>query len=151
MRSFGLGLMFAAAAGFGSAPASADDHLQSSFTNLMARGFQIRSVTLIPLEVAKRVTDKVRTDNVIVTLQKEETAAVCYVAFANWAFMNKASLDSPTLCEVRSSLAAAEAAPSAPPAPTAEAPPAAAAPAPSPSSETPPAAGSAPAAPSSNP
>ncbi len=124
MRSLKLGLLFATAAAFISTSASADDRLQSSFTNLLARGFQIKSVTLIPLEVAKRVTDKVRTDNVIVTLQKEEAAAVCYVAFANWAFMNKASLDSPTLCEVRSSLAAAEVATPPTPAPTTEAPPA---------------------------
>jgi hypothetical protein len=147
MRSLSLGLLFAAAAVV-STSASADDRLQSSFTNLLARGFQIKSVTLIPLEVAKRVTDKVRTDNVIVTLQKEEAAAVCYIAFANWAFMNKASLDSPTLCEVRSSLAAAEAAPPAAPAPAAEAPPTPPAP-PAPAAE--PAPESPPSPPSSNP
>jgi hypothetical protein len=147
MRSLSLGLLFAAAAVV-STSASADDRLQSSFTNLLARGFQIKSVTLIPLEVAKRVTDKVRTDNVIVTLQKEEAAAVCYIAFANWAFMNKASLDSPTLCEVRSSLAAAEAAPPAAPAPAAEAPPTPPTP-PAPAAE--PAPESPPSPPSSNP
>jgi hypothetical protein len=147
MRSLSLGLLFAAAAVV-STSASADDRLQSSFTNLLARGFQIKSVTLIPLEVAKRVTDKVRTDNVIVTLQKEEAAAVCYIAFANWAFMNKASLDSPTLCEVRSSLAAAEAAPPAAPAPAADAPPTPPTP-PAPAAE--PAPESPPSPPSSNP
>lgn len=103
MRNIGLGLVFATAAALISAPASADDRLQSSFTALVGKGFEVKSVTLIPLEVAKRVTEKVKTDNVIVTLQKQETVAVCYVAFANWAFMNKASLDSSTLCEVRSS------------------------------------------------
>jgi hypothetical protein len=142
MRSIGLGLVFAVAAGWISAPASADDMLQSSFTALVGKGFEVKSVTLIPIEVAKRVTEKVRTDNVVVTLQKNETVAVCYVAFANWAFMNKASLDSSTLCEVRSSATAESAAP--PPAPaepptstsSTEAP---SAPAP-PSNETPPAA-----------
>ncbi len=147
MRSFSLGLVFAAAAALISAPASADDRLQSSFTALVGKGFDVKSVTLIPLEVAKRVTEKVRTDNVIVTLQKDETVAVCYIAFANWAFMNKSSLDSPTLCEVRSSPTEESAAPSAAaPAATAEAP-AAAAPAPNDA----PAASSAPAANSSSP
>jgi hypothetical protein len=123
MRSISLGLVFAAAAALISAPASADDRLQSSFTALVGKGFEVKSVTLIPLEVAKRVTEKVKTDNVVVTLQKQETVAVCYVAFANWAFMNKASLDSSTLCEVRSSATEESAAPPAAPAPTAEAPP----------------------------
>ncbi len=140
MRSISLGLVVAAAMGLVSAPVSADSGLQSSFTGLVAKGFEVKSVTLIPLEVAKRVTDKVRTDNVIVTLQKDETVAVCYVAFANWAFMNKASLDSPTLCEVRTPPAEASAAPPAAAAPSSTSstePPAA--PAPS-SSEMPPAA-----------
>lgn len=132
MRSFSLGLVFATAAALISAPASADDRLQSSFTALVGKGFDVKSVTLIPLEVAKRVTEKVRTDNVVVTLQKNETVAVCYIAFANWAFMNKSSLDTPTLCEVRTSPTEESAAP----APTAEAP-STAEPAPT---ETPPAA-----------
>jgi hypothetical protein len=99
MRSAGLGLIFAAAAGLASAGASAEE--QSSFTALVAKGFEVKSVVLVPLEVAKRVTDTVKTDNVIVTLQNKESVAVCYVAFANWAFMNKTSLDTTTLCEVR--------------------------------------------------
>ena len=143
MRSIRLGLAFATTAALLSAPASADERLQSSFTALVGKGFEVKSVTLIPLEVAKRVTEKVRTDNVIVTLQKQDSVAVCYVAFANWAFMNKASLDSSTLCEVRSSSTEESAAPPPPPpAPTAEAPPPAAPPAEpaAPSSEPAPAA-----------
>src|SRR5262249_25120298 len=122
MRNISLGLVFATAAALISAPASADDRLQSSFTALVGKGFEVKSVTLIPLEVAKRVTEKVRTDNVVVTLQKQESVAVCYIAFANWAFMNKASLDSSTLCEVRSSPTDESATPpaSSPAAPTAE-------------------------------
>jgi hypothetical protein len=131
MRSVSLGLVFATATALTSVPTWADEHLQSSFTALVGKGFEIKSVTLIPLDVAKRVTEKVRTDNVVVTLQKQEAVAVCYIAFANWAFMNKASLDSSTLCEVRSSsseesAAPPPAAPAAAPAPAAEAPPTAA-------------------------
>lgn len=115
MRSISLGLAFATAAALISAPASADERLQSSFTALVGKGYEVKSVTLIPLEVAKRVTEKVKTDNVVVTLQKQETVAVCYIAFANWAFMNKASLDSSTLCEVRSSPTEESTAPAAAP------------------------------------
>ena len=139
MRSIGLGLVFATSMGLVSATASADDRLQSSFTGLVAKGFEVKSVTLIPLDVAKRVTDKVRTDNVVVTLQKNEAVAVCYVAFANWAFMNKASLNSPTLCEVRTAATEESAArPAAAPSSTSSTEPPTA-PAPS-SSEMPPAA-----------
>ena len=122
MRSIGLGLVLATVALI-SASAHADERLQSSFTALVGKGFEVKSVTLIPLDVAKRVTEKVRTDNVVVTLQKQDTVAVCYIAFANWAFMNKTSLDSSTLCEVRTSGTEESAAPPTTPAPTAEAPP----------------------------
>jgi hypothetical protein len=115
MRAISLGLAFATAAALLSTPAYADERLQSSFTALVGKGYEVKSVTLIPLEVAKRVTEKVKTDNVVVTLQKQESVAVCYVAFANWAFMNKASLDSSTLCEVRSSPTEESAAPPAAP------------------------------------
>ncbi|MET0640666.1 MAG: hypothetical protein ABWZ19_11680, partial [Hyphomicrobium sp.] len=80
------------------------------------------------------------------TLQKQDTVAVCYIAFANWAFMNKTSLDSSTLCEVRTSGTEESAAPPTAPAPTAEAPPSPPAaseapPASPPEPATPPAAG----------
>ena len=117
MRSIGPGLLFAVTMGLLPVAASADERMQSSFTALVAKGFEVKSVTLIPLDVAKRVTEKVKTDNVIVTLQNKEAVAVCYVAFANWAFMNKTSLDSSTLCEVRSAASEESAAP--PPAPSA--------------------------------
>jgi hypothetical protein len=116
MRSIGPGLAiaavtFAVIGGSFSSRASADERMQSSFTALIGDGFEVKSVTLVPLEVAKRVTEKVKTDNVVVTLQNKDAVAVCYVAFANWAFMNKASLDSATLCEVRSAATAESAAP----------------------------------------
>lgn len=103
MRSAGLGTLLVAAVSLASSAASAQDQslLQSSFTSLLAKDYEIKSVTLVPLEVAKRATELVKTDTVIVTLQNKQSVAVCYIAFANWAFMNKTSLDTPTLCEVR--------------------------------------------------
>jgi hypothetical protein len=134
MRSTGLGTLLVAALGFASSGAWAQDQpLQSSFTALLAKDYEVKNVTLVPLEVAKRATESVKTDTVIVTLQSKQSVAVCYIAFANWAFMNKTSLDTPTLCEVREGAAAAAPAeattPSTPPATT---PPAADAPTPTP-------------------
>ncbi|WP_045835313.1 hypothetical protein [Hyphomicrobium sp. 99] len=148
MRSIGPGLVFAAIMGLLPVTASADERMQSSFTSLVAKGFEVKSVTLIPLDVAKRVTEKVKTDNVIVTLQNREAVAVCYVAFANWAFMNKTSLDSSTLCEVRSAATQeSAAAPSSAPSTTSSTePPAATTPS---TSEEPPAATPSPSAPAS--
>lgn len=102
MRSAGLGTLLVAAFCLASTAAGAQDlPLQSSFTSLLAKDYEVKSVTLVPLEVAKRATESVKTDTVIVTLQSKQSVAVCYIAFANWAFMNKTSLDTPTLCEVR--------------------------------------------------
>jgi hypothetical protein len=99
MRKAGIGMFLLAAVGLISSGAAADD--QQSFTALVAKGFEVKSVVLVPLEVGKRASKNVTTDTIIVTLQNSTSVAVCYVAFANWAFMNKASLDTTTLCEVR--------------------------------------------------
>jgi hypothetical protein len=103
MRSAGLGTLFFAAFMSAASGAFADDppQQQSSFTALLTKDYEVKSVTLVPLEVARRATETVKTDTVLVTLQNKQSVAVCYIAFANWAFMNKTSLDTPTLCEVR--------------------------------------------------
>lgn len=106
MRSAAFGILTFVAAGL-AAPHAMADNLQSSFTSLIAKDYEVRSVTLIPLEVAKRATESVKTDTVVVTLQNKQSVAVCYIAFANWAFMNKTSLDTATLCEVRDGTPAA--------------------------------------------
>lgn len=141
MRSTGLGTLLVAALGLVSSGAWAQDQppLQSSFTALLSKDYEIKSVTLVPLEVAKRATESVKTDTVIVTLQSKQSVAVCYIAFANWAFMNKTSLDTPTLCEVRDG--AAPTPPPETPAPTAPAP---QSPSETPSSSSPPAPGTTP-------
>jgi hypothetical protein len=102
MRSAGLGTLFFAALGLFSSNALAQEQpQQSSFTSLLSKDYEVKAVTLVPLEVAKRATESVKTDTVVVTLQNKQSVAVCYIAFANWAFMNRSSLDTPTLCEVR--------------------------------------------------
>jgi len=102
MRSAGLRILFVASLGLMSTAAWAQEPpQQSSFTALLAKDYEVKAVTLVPLEVAKRATASVKTDTVVVTLQNKQSVAVCYIAFANWAFMNRSSLDTPTLCEVR--------------------------------------------------
>lgn len=119
MRSARLGTLLVAAFCLGSSAVSAQDAppMQSSFSALIAKDYEIKTVTVVPLEVAKRATESVGTDTVIVTLQNKQSVAVCYLAFANWAFMNKTSLDTPTLCEVREGAAAEPQATSNPPPP----------------------------------
>jgi hypothetical protein len=102
MRSAGLKILFVATVGLISSAAWAQEQpQQSSFTALLSKDYEVKAVTLVPLEVAKRATASVKTDTVVVTLQNKQSVAVCYIAFANWAFMNRTSLDTPTLCEVR--------------------------------------------------
>jgi hypothetical protein len=115
MRGTGFGTLLVAALSLAASGALAQEQPpQSSFTGLLAKDYEIKSVTLVPLDVAKRATESVKTDTVIVTLQNKQSVAVCYIAFANWAFMNKTSLETPTLCEVR-----AGSEPEAPPTPPA--------------------------------
>jgi hypothetical protein len=99
MRGAGLGTLLFAVASMLCASALAED--QKSFSALIAKGFEVKSVVVFPVDMAKRASENVTTDTVLVTLQNKKSVAVCYIAFANWAFMNKASLDTPTLCEVR--------------------------------------------------
>lgn len=119
MRNAGLGILFFAALGSVSTSTLAQDQQpqQSSFTALLSKDYEIKAVTLVPLDVAKRATESVKTDTVVVTLQNKQSVAVCYIAFANWAFMNRTSLDTPTLCEVREGTAAASNPAPAPPPP----------------------------------
>ena len=99
MRNARIRTLLVAVASLIAVSASADE--QKSFMALMAKGFEIKSLVLVPVDIAKRVSESVTTDTVLVTLQNKKSVAVCYVAFSNWAFMNKASLETPTLCEVR--------------------------------------------------
>ena len=87
MRSASLGtLFFAALATVSSCAWAQEQPPQSSFTALLAKDYEVKSVTLVPLDVAKRATESVKTDTILVTLQNKQSVAVCYIAFANWAF-----------------------------------------------------------------
>ena len=71
-----------------------------AFNALVAEGYEVKAVTLVPLEVAKREQANLNADAVAVTLQKGGSVAVCYFGFGNWIALNKASLANPAQCAV---------------------------------------------------
>lgn len=72
----------------------------SSFNELVSTGYEIKTVTLIPIEVAKREQADVGTDTVAVTLQKGGSIAVCYFSLGNWLSANKKSLGNAAQCAI---------------------------------------------------
>ena len=48
--------------------------------SLLAQGYEIKAVTLVPQEVSSRVAQKPDKDAALVTLQKGSTAATCFLA-----------------------------------------------------------------------
>ena len=70
----------------------------AAFRTLVGQGYEIKAVTLVPVEVVKRDDPTYNADTVVVTLQKGGSVAACYFSFASWHNMNKASLDNPQQC-----------------------------------------------------
>jgi hypothetical protein len=68
---------------------------QQSFKTLIAKGFEIKSVTFAHGES----TDN--RDAFLVTLQKDKSVAVCYFAAVNWINLNNATLEDARRCDVR--------------------------------------------------
>jgi hypothetical protein len=68
---------------------------QQSFKTLIAKGFEIKSVTFAHGES----TDN--RDAFLVTLQKDKSVAVCYFAGVNWINLNNATLEDARRCDVR--------------------------------------------------
>ena len=68
---------------------------QQSFRSLMGKGYDIKAVTFARGEA---------TDNreaFVITLQKEKSVAVCYIAAANWISLSLPVLDDSRRCDVR--------------------------------------------------
>ena len=72
-----------------------------SFKSLTAQGFEIKSVTLVPMEIAQRGNSAVNYDTVFVTLQKGAVIAVCYYSMVDWINADATSLDNTAQCQVR--------------------------------------------------
>jgi hypothetical protein len=68
---------------------------QQSFKALMGKGYDIKGVTF---------TKGTSTDNqevFVITLQKDRSVAVCYIAAVNWITLANASLEDGKRCDVR--------------------------------------------------
>lgn len=89
-------LVMAAAA---AQPALAQD--TQSFKALATQGFEVKSVALVPVDVAKRLNEANRDDSVVVTLQKGNAVATCFYAVANWINLSTASLENGDRCILR--------------------------------------------------
>jgi hypothetical protein len=82
-------------------PAQAQTQERQSFRALLAAGYDIKNVSIIPIEVSKRYDDKSSTDTVAITLQRPKSVAVCYLNLSNWINLLSASLEDNTRCDVR--------------------------------------------------
>jgi len=68
---------------------------QQSFRSLMARGYDIKSVTF-----AKGESTENR-EVFVVTLQRERSVAGCFFSAANWINLSGTTLDDSKRCDVR--------------------------------------------------
>ncbi len=68
---------------------------QQSFRSLMARGYDIKSVTFVKGESTEN------REVFVVTLQRERSVAVCFFSAANWINLSGSTLDDSKRCDVR--------------------------------------------------
>ena len=87
------------AAGAASVTVHAQD--QQSFRSLISNGYEIKAVTVVPHEIAKRYADSTTTDTVLVTMQRQRNVAVCYFSFGSWVTLLQASIEDGARCDVR--------------------------------------------------
>ena len=68
---------------------------QQSIKTLLGKGYDIKAVTFMRGEATEN------REAFLVTLQKEKSVAVCFMAAANWISLASASLDDSKRCDVR--------------------------------------------------
>lgn len=96
-RAMVLGVLFCAAL---VVRAEAAEGTQS-FKSLAADGYEIKAVSLVPMEIAVRGNSTNNFDTAFVTMQKGTSVAVCYFGFGNWVSLNQSTLENGELCQVR--------------------------------------------------
>jgi hypothetical protein len=75
--------------------ASAQAQEQQSVKSLLGKGYDIKAVTFFRGEATEN------REAFLVTLQKEKSVAVCYMAAANWISLATTALDDSKRCDVR--------------------------------------------------
>ena len=68
---------------------------QQSFKSIMGRGYEIKAVTFARGDATEN------REVFVVTLQKDKSVAVCYIAAANWINLSPSALDDSKRCDVR--------------------------------------------------
>ena len=87
--------------GLGLLSGVADAADRDSFNALVGQGYELKSVAVVAVELAKRINPDVEYDTAVVSLQKGTSVAVCYFGLASWIELNKESLANPATCDVR--------------------------------------------------
>jgi hypothetical protein len=99
-------LMFLGFAGFLAQPAlaqqaSAADTTHASITSLIGSGYEVKAVTMLSESAEKLLyPGTAPTGQVVVSLQKGSSLAVCGLAAANWLTLLNASLTDASRCAV---------------------------------------------------
>jgi hypothetical protein len=75
--------------------ASANAQDQQSFKTIIGKGYEIKSVTFARGESTEN------REIFVVTLQKENSVAVCYFAAVNWINLSAGTLEDSKRCDVR--------------------------------------------------
>ena len=75
------------------APAHAQE--QQSVKSLLGKGYDIKAVTFVRGDATENK------EAFLITLQKEKSVAVCYMAAANWINLAPTALDDSKRCDVR--------------------------------------------------
>jgi len=68
---------------------------QQSFKSIIARGFEIKSVTFLRGDTTEN------REVILVTLQKDKSVAVCYFAATSWVNLSSAALEDSKRCDIR--------------------------------------------------
>jgi hypothetical protein len=98
MRNLARLAIGACLAGLTLGPAAAAD--LPSIKSLLAAGYEIRSVTFIPVDALGPLGIDPKTPQVIVTLQRGAAIAACEYLAVNWIGLVAGSMEGTTQCDV---------------------------------------------------
>jgi len=81
-------------------PAGAADQKQS-VQSLLQQGYQIRGTSFVPQPDVKTLYGEAAAASMVVTLQKDQSVAVCEFNWGNWSALAQATYENAELCRVR--------------------------------------------------
>jgi hypothetical protein len=98
-----LGLLAVACAASSTSAAAQDIPPQASFMSLLKQGYEVRATIIVPLVEQRQFANSAGSthSNVLITMQKGPSVAVCTINWNQWSNMQKAPLEDSRLCDVR--------------------------------------------------